>query len=91
MQKDRGYEIELLAQRILADVMGIVHFTQPGVGNFVIKAIAVLARLLGLILGVVCPVQGHIIRGFGAVKQVDANAGGNFNALGVLLHKGVQL
>ena len=52
----------LLTQGIFIDVMGRIHFAQPRVGNFVIKTVAIFACLFGLILGVVCAVQGHIIR-----------------------------
>ena len=52
----------LLAQGILVDVMGRIHFAQPWGGNFVIQTVAVFACLFGLILCVICAVQGHIIR-----------------------------
>ena len=52
----------LLAQGILVDVMGRIHFAQPWGGNFVIKTVAVFACLFGLILGIICAVQSNIIR-----------------------------
>ena len=47
---------------VFAAVMGIIHFAQPGVGDFIIKAVAVFACLFGLILGIICAVQSNIIR-----------------------------
>ena len=79
-----------LCCRIGAILLGSIRFVRPCFRGFIIKAVAVLASLLCQILRIVRTVQGHIVRRLGAVKQIDAYAGGNLHALAIVLNILVQ-